>query len=114
MKKLLLGNAAVARGAFEAGVNVVASYPGTPSTEITEEVAKYDEIYSCFLGKITDYKFASLPADDAYDLMKDWLHSSIAQPYIRRIFSSIIFSSINLIAEVSPSHKNTVSIPVAY
>ncbi len=46
MKKLLLGNAAVARGAFEAGVNVVASYPGTPSTEITEEVAKYDEIYS--------------------------------------------------------------------
>ena len=46
MKKLLLGNAAVARGAYEAGVNVVASYPGTPSTEITEETAKYDEIYS--------------------------------------------------------------------
>ncbi len=46
MKKLLLGNAAVARGAYEAGVTVVASYPGTPSTEITEEVAKFDEIYS--------------------------------------------------------------------
>ncbi len=46
MKKLLLGNAAVARGAYEAGVNVVASYPGTPSTEITEETAKYNEIYS--------------------------------------------------------------------
>ena len=46
MKKLLLGNAAVARGAYEAGVGVVASYPGTPSTEITEEIAKYDEIYS--------------------------------------------------------------------
>ncbi|MBP3627442.1 MAG: indolepyruvate ferredoxin oxidoreductase subunit alpha [Clostridia bacterium] len=46
MKKLLLGNAAVARGAYEAGVKVVASYPGTPSTEITEEIAKYDEIYS--------------------------------------------------------------------
>lgn len=46
MKKLLLGNAAVARGAYEAGVNVVASYPGTPSTEITEEIAKYDEIYA--------------------------------------------------------------------
>ena len=46
MKKLLLGNAAVARGAYEAGVRVVASYPGTPSTEITEEIAKYDEIYS--------------------------------------------------------------------
>ena len=45
MKKLMLGNAAVAQGAFEAGVNVVASYPGTPSTEITECIAKYDEVY---------------------------------------------------------------------
>ncbi len=46
MKKLLLGNAAVAQGAYEAGVNVVASYPGTPSTEITENIVKYDEIYA--------------------------------------------------------------------
>ncbi len=46
MKKLLLGNAAVARGAYEAGVNVVASYPGTPSTEITEEIVKFNEIYA--------------------------------------------------------------------
>ena len=45
-KKLLLGNAAVARGAYEAGVNVVASYPGTPSTEITEEIVKFSEIYA--------------------------------------------------------------------
>lgn len=46
MKKLMLGNAAVARGAYEAGVRVVASYPGTPSTEITENIVKYDEIYA--------------------------------------------------------------------
>ncbi|MBQ8588059.1 MAG: indolepyruvate ferredoxin oxidoreductase subunit alpha [Clostridia bacterium] len=46
MKKLLLGNAAVARGAYEAGVGVVASYPGTPSTEITEEIVKFEEIYA--------------------------------------------------------------------
>ncbi len=45
MKKLLLGNAAVARGAYEAGVRVVSSYPGTPSTEITEQIVQYDEIY---------------------------------------------------------------------
>ena len=45
MKKLMLGNAAVARGLYEAGCCVVSSYPGTPSTEITEEAAKYDEIY---------------------------------------------------------------------
>ncbi len=43
-KKLMLGNAAVARGLYEAGVCFVSSYPGTPSTEVTEEAAKYDEI----------------------------------------------------------------------
>ncbi len=45
MKQLMLGNTAAARGLFEAGCSVVSSYPGTPSTEITEEAAKYDEIY---------------------------------------------------------------------
>lgn len=46
MKKLMLGNAAVARGAYEAGVSVVSSYPGTPSTEITENIVKYQDIYA--------------------------------------------------------------------
>lgn len=45
MKTIMLGNEAVARGLYEAGCNVVSSYPGTPSTEITENAAKYDEIY---------------------------------------------------------------------
>ena len=45
MKKLMLGNEAVARGFLEAGCSVVSSYPGTPSTEITEYAAKYEEIY---------------------------------------------------------------------
>ncbi len=45
-KALMLGNEAVARGLYEAGVKVVSSYPGTPSTEITEHVTKYNEIYS--------------------------------------------------------------------
>lgn len=44
-KELLLGNEAVARGIYEAGVTIASSYPGTPSTEITEAAAKYDEIY---------------------------------------------------------------------
>ncbi|MEE1200903.1 MAG: indolepyruvate ferredoxin oxidoreductase subunit alpha [Christensenellales bacterium] len=46
MKKLMLGNAAVARGLYESGCRFVSSYPGTPSTEITEQVATYDEIYA--------------------------------------------------------------------
>ena len=45
MKKILLGNEAIARGAYEAGVKVVSSYPGTPSTEITESIAQYERIY---------------------------------------------------------------------
>jgi len=45
MKKLMLGNEAVARGLYEAGCTVVSSYPGTPSTEITECAAGFDEIY---------------------------------------------------------------------
>ena len=46
MNQLLLGNAAVARGLYEAGCAVASSYPGTPSTEITECIAEYSEIYS--------------------------------------------------------------------
>ena len=46
MKKLMQGNTAAARGLYEAGCCVASSYPGTPSTEITEEIAKYDEVYS--------------------------------------------------------------------
>ncbi len=46
MKKLMLGNEAFARGLFEAGCEFVSSYPGTPSTEVTEYAAKYDELYA--------------------------------------------------------------------
>ena len=46
MKQLMLGNEAVARGLYEAGCSFVSSYPGTPSTEITEAVAKYKEVYA--------------------------------------------------------------------
>ena len=46
MKQLMLGNEAVARGLYEAGCAFVSSYPGTPSTEVTEAVAKYQEVYA--------------------------------------------------------------------
>lgn len=45
-KKIMLGNEAIARGAWEAGVKVSAAYPGTPSTEISENIVKYEEIYA--------------------------------------------------------------------
>lgn len=46
MKQLMLGNQAVARGLYEAGCKVMSSYPGTPSTEITEFASTYPEIYA--------------------------------------------------------------------
>ncbi len=45
MKELMIGNAALARGLYEAGCSVISSYPGTPSTEITEEFAKFNDTY---------------------------------------------------------------------
>ncbi|MEE3450922.1 MAG: indolepyruvate ferredoxin oxidoreductase subunit alpha, partial [Acutalibacteraceae bacterium] len=45
MKELMIGNAALARGLYEAGCSVISSYPGTPSTEITEEFAKFSDVY---------------------------------------------------------------------
>jgi indolepyruvate ferredoxin oxidoreductase alpha subunit len=45
-KTILLGNDAIARGAYEAGVKVSSAYPGTPSTEISEVLAKYEEVYT--------------------------------------------------------------------
>ena len=44
--KVMLGNEAIARGAYEAGVKVSAAYPGTPSTEISENIVNYPEIYA--------------------------------------------------------------------
>ena len=46
MKKLMIGNQAVAAGLYDGGLGLVSSYPGTPSTEITEFLSKYDDIHS--------------------------------------------------------------------
>ena len=46
MKKLMIGNEAVAQGLYEGGIGLVSSYPGTPSTEITEFLAKHDDLHS--------------------------------------------------------------------
>ncbi len=46
MKELMLTNQAIARGAYEAGVKVLSAYPGTPSTEIAENIVKFNEIYA--------------------------------------------------------------------
>ena len=54
MKRLMLGNEAIARGLYEAGCELVSSYPGTPSTEITEFAAKYAEKANDIVQKMLD------------------------------------------------------------
>lgn len=46
MKRLMIGNEAIARGAYEAGATVATAYPGTPSTEIVSNFAKYKDVYA--------------------------------------------------------------------
>ena len=55
--KIMLGNEAIARGAYEAGVKVSAAYPGTPSTEISENIVKYPEIYAECLKTSSSRRF---------------------------------------------------------
>lgn len=54
----------------------------------------YDEIFSDFLGSVTDYDLASINIDDMYGLMTEYLHKTLSQSYVRRLFSSIVFDDI--------------------
>lgn len=49
----------------------------------------YDDIYSSFLGYITDYDIASMNTQMAYDQMQEWLHKSCSNPYVRRLFAEL-------------------------
>ena len=49
----------------------------------------YEDIFSDFLGNISDYKIASLEISEAYELMREYLHKSLSQSYVRRLFSSV-------------------------
>ena len=51
--------------------------------------SSFDEIFSCFLLKVTDYKFINEPEDVTNAFMIGWLHSALSKPYIRRVFSNI-------------------------
>lgn len=48
-----------------------------------------DDLYSNFLGKVTDYNFVNMSEDDVYELMFGYFKSAISQPYVRRLFSSV-------------------------
>lgn len=54
----------------------------------------YEEIFSDFLGSVTDYDFTSIDIDNAYGLMTEYLHKTLSQSYIRRLFSSLSMDDI--------------------
>lgn len=67
----------------------------------------YDEIYSCFLRKITDYDFLHFSVDDSYALLNEYFHSATAKPYTRRLFST--FKMDDAVMELTYELKNVVN-----
>ena len=61
--------------------------------------SSYEKIYSCFLGKITDYSFVEMDENDAFDIMNERMKSVVSEPYIRRLFSSILFDDYEEVVE---------------
>lgn len=51
----------------------------------------YDDVFSSFLGYVTDYNIASMNMSDAYEMMTEWLHKACSKPYLRRLFSELSF-----------------------
>lgn len=56
-------------------------------------MTSYERVYERFLSKVTDYKILELPMETAYEMMQDWLLSSIAKPYIKKIFRTISYDN---------------------
>ena len=66
----------------------------------------YDNIYSRFLSKVEAYDFLELPEDSVYTLLSEWLHSVIANPYVRRLFKT--FNIYDEVQEIKYEMKYSV------
>lgn len=110
MKQLMLGNAAVARGLYEAGCSVISSYPGTPSTEITEEAARYDEIYCEWAPNekvATEVAFgASLAGKRSFCAMKHVGLNVAADPLFTMSYTGVNGGMIIAVADDAGMHSS--------
>ena len=72
----------------------------------------YDEIFSDFLGSVTDYDLASIDIDDMYGLMTEYLHKALSQSYVRRLFTTINFDDVvqNLSFEMNNGVDDTADL----
>ncbi len=109
-KKLLIGNGAVARGLWEAGCRFVSSYPGTPSTEITEVAAEYPEIYAEWAPNekvaVESALGASLAGARAFSAMKHVGLNVAADPVFTASYSGINGGLVIAVADDQGMHSS--------
>ncbi|MEG0901066.1 MAG: indolepyruvate ferredoxin oxidoreductase subunit alpha, partial [Clostridia bacterium] len=109
-ERLLLGNEAVAQGAWEAGVKVIASYPGTPSTEITEFAAQFAEIncqWSCNEKVASEVAFgASLAGGRAMTCMKHVGVNVAADPLFTAAYTGVNAGMVIVCADDPAMHSS--------
>ena len=106
----MLGNEAFARGAYEAGVKVVSSYPGTPSTEVTETLAKYDEIHVEWAPNekvgVEVAMGASVGGVRALSCMKHVGLNVAADPFFTAAYTGVTGGTVILVADDNGCHSS--------
>ncbi|MEG2570351.1 MAG: indolepyruvate ferredoxin oxidoreductase subunit alpha [Clostridia bacterium] len=109
-KKMMLGNAAVARGLYEAGCRFVSSYPGTPSTEITESVAQYDEIHAEWAPNekvaVEATMGASIGGGRAFSAMKHVGLNVAADPLFTASYTGVRAGAVIAVADDMGMHSS--------
>ena len=109
-KKIMLGNEAFARGAYEAGVKVVSSYPGTPSTEVTETAAKYDEMHVEWAPNekvgVEVAVGASIGGVRSLSCMKHVGLNVAADPFFTAAYTGVTGGAVVLVADDNGCHSS--------
>lgn len=109
-KKIMLGNEAFARGAYEAGVKVVSSYPGTPSTEVTETAARYDEMHVEWAPNekvgVEVAVGASIGGVRSLSCMKHVGLNVAADPFFTAAYTGVTAGAVILVADDNGCHSS--------
>lgn len=109
-KRIMLGNEAFAQGAYEAGVKVISSYPGTPSTEITETAAKFDEIHVEWAPNekvgVEVAMGASVGGARALSCMKHVGLNVAADPFFTAAYTGVTGGTVILVADDNGCHSS--------
>ncbi len=109
-KKIMLGNEAFARGAYEAGVKVISSYPGTPSTEVTETASKYDDIHVEWAPNekvgVEVAVGASIGGVRSLSCMKHVGLNVAADPFFTAAYTGVTGGAVILVADDNGCHSS--------